>query len=98
MGVSLLSRLVNYLRGYDSASAYAAWLLKHGRITEGRVIDTQRDNSGITVYYSYYRANVRYETSQRLDTEQLSDYKKYLPGATVTVRFDPNYPGRSILQ
>lgn len=99
MRASLFSRLIDRLRGRDPAAAYAAWLLNYGRVTEGRVIDTQKDDGGVTVYYYYYRANVKYETSQRLDPGQIDRGDcHYAPGASVTVRFDPNRPGRSLLQ
>ncbi len=99
MRASLLSRLIDRLRGRDPNAAYAAWLLNYGRITEGRVIDTQKDDAGVTVYYYYYRANVKYETSARLSTGQIDRGDcYYAPGASVTVRFDPHRPGRSLLQ
>lgn len=99
MRVSLFSRLIDRLRGRDPAEAYAAWLLSYGRVTEGRVIDTQKDDAGVTVYYYYYRANVKYETSQRLSSGQIERGDcHFAPGASVTVRFDPNRPGRSLLQ
>ena len=93
-----LSRLFDRLRGRDPVVAYQAWLLKFGRITEGRVVDAQRDEGGVTVYYYYYRANVKYETSQHLSPTQTEHWDKYVPGASVTVRFDPKRPGRSALQ
>lgn len=98
MGISLLTRLVDRLRGRDPVAAYNAWLLQFGRITDGQIVDVQRDESGAVVYYFYYRANVKYETSQRLSTEQVENAHYYAPGASVTVRFDPKRPGRSILQ
>lgn len=99
MRASLLSRLIDRLRGRDPNAAYTAWLLNYGRITEGRVIDTHKDDGGVTVYYYYYRANVKYETSARLSPGQIDRGDcHYAPGASVTVRFDPNRPGRSLLQ
>jgi hypothetical protein len=98
IGTSLFSRLFDRLRGRDPVVAYQAWLLKFGRITEGRVVDAQRDEGGVTVYYYYYRANVKYETSQRLSPTQTEQVDRYIPGASVIVRFDPNRPGRSALQ
>lgn len=98
MNNSLLTRLLDRLRGRDRGAAYNSWLLRFGRITEGRIVDLQRDEQGTVVYYFYYRANVKYETSQRLSIEQLERAHIYVPGASVTVRFDPKRPGRSILQ
>lgn len=99
MRTNLFSRLFDRLRGRNTAASYSTWLLNYGRITEGRVIDAQRDETGVTVYYYYYRANVKYETSERLSPGQLDrgDYS-FAPGASVTVRFDPNRPGVSVLQ
>lgn len=98
MNNSLLTRFLDRLRRRDRVAAYNSWLLRFGRITEGRIIDLQRDEQGATVHYFYYRANVKYETSQRLSAEQLERIHIYVPGASVTVRFDPKHPGRSILQ
>ena len=99
MRVNLLSRLIDRLRRRDRAAAYNSWLLNFGRITEGRVIDTQSDDNGVTVFYYYYRANVKYETSYRLSPVQVDRGDcHYAPGASVTVRYDPNRPGRSLLQ
>lgn len=98
MGTNLFTRLIDRLRGRDTSLAYNNWLLKFGRVTEGRVVDAQHDEDGVTIYYYYYRANVKYETSQRLSPEQSAHLEKYTPGASVTVRVDPQRPGRSVLQ
>ena len=76
---------------------YFAWLSKFGRVAEGRVLDFQSDESGITIFYSYRVSNVDYETSQKLSSEQLSRKHLYVPGAHAIVRYDPKQPGVSIV-
>ncbi len=90
-------RFINRLRGRDPVKEYYAWLVKFGRITEGRILDFQQDDTGTTIFYSYQIANVDYETSQKLTFEQLSRRRVYTPGASITVRFDPKNPGSSIV-
>jgi hypothetical protein len=98
MGTNLLTRIINRLLGRRSPAEYYAWLLRHGRIVEGRIIDTQRDESGVTIFYCYHISNVQYESSQALTPQQLGRSASYAPGATVTVRFDPRHPARSVVQ
>ncbi|MGE0101645.1 MAG: DUF3592 domain-containing protein [Blastocatellales bacterium] len=93
-----LSRLINYFTGRDPVAEYLAWLASYGRVTEGRILDSQLDEAGeTTVYYRYNIANVDYETSQKLRPEQMGNGQIYVPGASVTVRFDPRNPGSSII-
>jgi hypothetical protein len=98
MGNNWLARIVNRLRGHRSPEEYHTWLLKHGRIVEGRILDTQQDDSGVTIFYCYNISNVQYESSQALTPQQLGRDVHYAPGATVVVRFDPRHPGTSIVQ
>ncbi|MFN0086045.1 MAG: DUF3592 domain-containing protein [Blastocatellia bacterium] len=88
---------MNRLRGRDPVAEYLAWLTQFGRVTEGRVLDLNPDETGITLYYRYKVANVDYETSQRLTEKQLSARHLYVPGASITVRYDPKSPGSSIV-
>ena len=93
-----LTRLINYFTGRDPVAEYLAWLASYGRLTEGRILDSQQDDTGTTtVFYCYKIANVDYETSQKLKPEQMGDNPVYIPGARVTIRFDPRNPGSSIL-
>ncbi|MDX2033549.1 MAG: hypothetical protein SF339_22925 [Blastocatellia bacterium] len=94
---SWLTRLINRLRGRDPVAEYLAWLVQFGRVTEGRVLDLQQDEIGTTLYFRYKIANVDYETSQRLSEEQLNSRHLYVPGASITVRYDPKSPGSSIV-
>lgn len=91
-------RLYYRLRGRDPLAEYLDWLVQFGRVTEGRVLDSQLDDSGLTtIFYRYNIANVDYETSQRLTADQLKRSQLYVPGASITVRYDPKNPGSSIV-
>jgi hypothetical protein len=92
-----LKRLINRLRGRDVIAEYYAWLVQFGRVTEGRVLDFQQDDTGAVIFYRYNIANVDYETSQRLNGEQVARNHLYVPGASITVRYDPKNPGSSIV-
>lgn len=93
-----LVRLYYRLRGRDPLAEYYEWLVQFGRITEGRVIDLQQDDAGLsTIFYRYNIANVDYETSQKLTAGQTTRGQLYVPGASITVRYDPKNPGISIV-
>jgi hypothetical protein len=92
-----LVRLYNRLRGRDPLAEYYEWLTYYGRVTEGRVLDSQQDDSGTIIFYRYNIANVDYETSQKLTLDQMARGQLYVPGASITVRYDPKSPGRSIV-
>lgn len=93
-----LVRLYYRLRGRDPLAEYLVWLVQFGRVTEGRVLDSQLDDSGLTtIFYRYNIANVDYETSQKLTADQLQRSQLYVPGASITVRYDPKNPGSSIV-
>ncbi len=91
------TRLLYKLRGRDPIAEYYAWLISFGRVTEGRVLDALQEENRVTIYYRYNIANVDYETSQQLTTEQIQRGQLYVPGASITVRFDPKRPGISIV-
>jgi hypothetical protein len=90
-------RLLNRLRGRDPVAEYYAWLAKFGRITEGHILDFHQDTTGTTIFYRYNIANVYYETSQKLNFDQLNRSYEYGPGASITVRYDPKNPGSSVV-
>jgi hypothetical protein len=95
---SWLVRLYYRIRGRDPLAEYYAWLVQFGRVTEGRVLDSQLDDSGTTaIFYRYVVANVDYETSQKLTADQLLRGQLFVPGASITVRYDPKNPGSSIV-
>ena len=73
------------------------YLLQHGRITDGTIIDSETTEKGELVYYFYSIQGVDFESSEILTEEQLQEPLKYAPGAKVGVRFDPRQHGNSIL-
>ena len=94
-----LGRLVDKILRRRSADDYRRWLLKYGRVVEGRVIDSgDNEEMSPTIYYCYHISNVRYESSQVLTPEQGQLRGKYFPGASVSVRFDPRHPGAAIVE
>ena len=74
-------------------------LLQMGRITEGVIIDTGNDDSGVIrqIYFHYEVSGVEYESSQLLSDEQQERSNNYFPGARVTIRYDPHRPGNSVV-
>jgi hypothetical protein len=94
---SLFTRLLYRLRGRDPVKEYFEWLARFGRVADGRILDFQPDESGLTIYYCYNVSNVDYETSQKLSVEQLARKHLYVPGAQVIVRYDNKNPGVSIV-
>ena len=74
-------------------------LLQGGRITEGVIIDIGNDDSGAIrqIYFHYEVSGVDYESSQLLSDEQRLREIDYAPGARVTIRYDPQRPGNSVV-
>lgn len=95
--LSWFTRLLYKLRGRDPIAEYNAWLISFGRVTEGRVLDLLEEEGRIVIYYRYNIANVDYETSQHLTEDQLNRGELYVPGASISVRFDPKRPGISVV-
>lgn len=74
------------------------FLLKHGRITEGTILDNETTANGDEVAYYFYTINgVDFESSDVLDERQKQNPLKYAPGAKVSIRFDPKNHGNSVL-
>jgi hypothetical protein len=74
------------------------FLLKHGRITEGTIIDSDTTADGNEIAYYFYTINgVDFESSDILNDEQRQNPIKYAPGAKVSIRFDPKNHGNSVL-
>jgi hypothetical protein len=74
-------------------------LIDHGRITDGRIIDTDVGPRGEEVVFYVYTLNgVDFESSEFLSEEQRRDPLKYAPGAKVGVRYDPRNQGNSMLE
>lgn len=81
-----------------SESGRREFLLKHGRITEGTIIDSETAANGDEIAYYYYRINgVDFESSDILSDTQKQNPIKYAPGAKVSIRFDPKNHGNSVL-
>lgn len=76
-----------------------AALLRTGRIAEGSIFDSATGESGkhIQIFYNYTVNGVVYESSQTLNDEQRFRPDDYLPGARITVRYDPHQPGNSVV-
>ncbi|MEP6705028.1 MAG: hypothetical protein ABJB34_09515 [Acidobacteriota bacterium] len=73
-------------------------LLVHGRITDGRITDTETNGRGDEIVFYLYTLNgVDFESSELLDEEQRRDPLRYAPGAKVGVRYDPKNQGNSML-
>jgi hypothetical protein len=73
-------------------------LLKHGRITEGTIIDSDTTPHGDEIAYYFYTVNgVDFESSDVLTEKQKENLIKYSPGAKVSIRFDPKNHGNSVL-
>lgn len=83
----------------DTEEARRERLLKTGRIAEGVIIDS--DGASFEeisqVFYVYNVNGADYESSQILTAEQLQRPADYVPGARVSIRYDPRQPANSIV-
>jgi hypothetical protein len=94
--MSLLARFRS--KKEDPEVARRALLLRAGRLGEATVLGTDLDGDGVTMLsYSYTIGGVDYQTFQRLDAEQLLRTNDYLPGSSVTLRYDPRRPANSVV-
>jgi hypothetical protein len=94
--MSLLARFRR--KKEDPEVARRALLLRAGRLGEATVLGTDVDGDGNAMLsYSYTIGGVDYQAFQRQDAEQLLRKNDYLPGATVTLRFDPRRPANSFV-
>lgn len=74
------------------------FLLTHGRITDGIIIDSETSAAGDEiVFYIYSIQGVDFESSEKLTAEQMQNPLQYAPGAKVGIRFDPKNHGNSML-
>ncbi len=82
----------------DPLEGRREYLLEHGRITDGVIIDTEtRPNGDEVVFYVYSLNGVDFESSELLSEEQRRDPLKFAPGAKVGIRYDPKNQGNSTL-
>jgi hypothetical protein len=74
------------------------FLLVHGRITEGTIVDSETSVAGEEiVFYIYNIQGVDFESSEILTAEQRENLLRYAPGAKIGVRFDPKNHGNCML-
>lgn len=74
------------------------FLLAHGRITDGLIIDSETSDAGEEIaFYIYNIQGVDFESSEILTEEQMQNPLQYAPGAKVGIRFDPKNHGNSML-
>ena len=75
------------------------FLLTKGRITDGRLIDSETNSHGEEiVFYRYTLNGVDFESSEKLTAEQSRQPLKYAPGSKIGVRYDPKNQGNSMLE
>lgn len=90
----------SFLKGKkaESFEGRREYLLEHGRITDGVIIDNEtRPNGDEVVFYLYSLNGVDFESSELLSEEQRRDPLKFAPGAKVGIRYDPKNQGNSTL-
>lgn len=73
------------------------FLTEHGRITDGRIIETEPRPNGEVIFYIYTLNGVDFESSEFLTNDRLTDQLRYAPGAKIGVRYDPKNQGNSML-
>jgi len=82
----------------DPEIARRSMPLRRGRIGEATVNGVDTDDDGnVMLSYSYTVGGVDYQTSQRLDEQQILRKYDFLPGARVTLRYDPRRPANSFV-
>ncbi len=83
----------------DDEATRCAQLRRTGRIAEGAIFDVGTDETGaITqIFFSYNINGVDYESSQALDHEQCLRQSEYQPGEHITIRYNPQQPGNSVV-
>jgi hypothetical protein len=86
-------------RKSDDEALRRAELLRTGRIAEATISDVVTDDSDrITqIFFNYTINGVDYESSQTLDPEQQRRQGDYFPGARVTLRYNYQRPGNSVV-
>lgn len=82
----------------DTEAVRREYLLVHGRITEGTIVDSEISEADEeVVFYVYNVQGVDFESSQMLTAQQRENPLEYAPGAKVGVRFDPKNHGNCLL-
>jgi hypothetical protein len=94
--MSLLARFRR--KKEDPEVARRRILLESGRLGEAIALETNLDADGnMMLTYSYSIGGVDYQTSQKLDDQQVRRKHDYLPGARVPMRYDPRRPVNSFV-
>lgn len=94
-----LFNLLRKKKGRDLEAERRQFLSTHGRITDGRIIDSDSMQDGREiVFYTYTLGGVDFESSEVLTDEQSREPLKYAPGAKIGVRYDSKNHGNSMLQ
>ncbi|MEW6730156.1 MAG: DUF3592 domain-containing protein [Acidobacteriota bacterium] len=105
----LLARLRALFHRSDPEQARRQWLITHGRIIEGMVIDLVQNGNSVTeqeleagrpclIIYRYTNSGVTYESSQELSPAQMARLPDYRVGTRVNVRYDPRHPTSSLVE
>lgn len=83
----------------DTEATRRERLLKFGRVCEATITDISVDDDGALrhIFYRYNINSVEYESSQPLEGEQSARADIYIPGARVTLRYDPRQPANSVV-
>ncbi len=93
-----LFKFLERKRTAETPESRRAFLLEHGRITDGTIIDNEITPAGEVAIYTYTLNGVDFESSELLTDQQLLDPVRYAPGAKVGVRYDPRNQGNSMLE
>lgn len=83
----------------DPEQVRREFLTAHGRITDGRITDSETGPRGEEiVFYSYTLNGVDFESSEILSDEMRRYPLKYAPGSKIGILYDPKNQGNSMLQ
>lgn len=95
--MSVLDKIMR--RKKPDPGARRRFLMEHGRITDGVILDSHVNGNGDEiVFYTYTLNGVDFESSEILTPEQRADPIKYAPGAKIGVRYDQRNQGNSIVE
>jgi hypothetical protein len=95
--MGLFSKFRRQSKKYTAADR-KSFLMAHGRITDGVIIDNETKSNGDEIAFYVYTLNgVDFESSELLDDDQRQFPLKYAPGAKVAIRYDPRNQGNSML-
>lgn len=94
--MSLLARFRR--KKLDPEIARRASLRQSGRLGDAMVQDVSTDVSGVLmVSYVYNVGGAEYLASQSIDPEQSQREDICMPGARISIRYDPHRPANSVV-